>query len=106
MPDPPPGDPVLYGQPEAKKQKTIKPDDIGQSFTILHNRPEDKSEDDWEEVDGSEGGPPSIERLDDEPVQVDKVPSAVDVQSVQSSSSVADLEDEFRSPDNFLGKDW
>lgn len=69
----------MYDQPEAKKQK-FNPGDLGQS------RSGDKSEDDWEEVDRSEGGP--VENLDDEPVEVDKGPSPADVQSVQSSGII------------------
>lgn len=87
----------MYGQPEAKKQK-VKTEELGQSF----NKIEDKSEDDWEEVDKSEGGP--IEKLDDEPVEVDQGPSAADVLSVQSSGIIDT--DESQSRENFLQKDW
>jgi O-acetyl-ADP-ribose deacetylase len=51
---------------------------------ITHASVDDlRSEDDWEEVDTDDGGP--VERLDDEPVEVGKAPSATDVQSVHSS---------------------
>ncbi|OJJ36519.1 hypothetical protein ASPWEDRAFT_108947 [Aspergillus wentii DTO 134E9] len=97
LPDPPTVDPALDGQPNAKKQK-IQTENLEQSIKTET----EKSEDDWEEVDKSEGSP--IERLDDEPVEVDKAPSAADVQSVQSSG-IIDM-DESQSAESLLGKDW
>lgn len=91
-------DPDLDDKPEAKKQK-IESEDLGQSsITII----DEKSEDDWEEVDRSEGTP--AERLDDEPVEVDRAPSAADVHSVQSSGILGT--DEVHSVGNLLEKDW
>ncbi|KAE8351347.1 hypothetical protein BDV28DRAFT_21833 [Aspergillus coremiiformis] len=96
LPDPPTVDPTLDGQPESKKQK-VNPSD-GQSSKVFI---EDKSEDDWEEVDKSEDG--RTERLDDEPVEVDRPSSAADVQSVQSSG-IIDMTDS-QSTGSLLGKD-
>ncbi|EER24676.1 hypothetical protein D8B26_004968 [Coccidioides posadasii str. Silveira] len=79
LPDAPTSDPVNPREPDIKKPK-LEPD---------LDREEDKSEDDWEKVDQCEGIA-SIEKLDDDPVEVDKAPTAADVQSVVSS--VADLE--------------
>lgn len=67
----------------------------------VSSRTEEKSEDDWEHIDDSEGG--HIEGLDDEPVEVDKAPSAADVQSVQSSG-IIDTDES--SGENSLVKDW
>lgn len=86
------------GEPEAKRQK-VDPDDLGNSITTTTG---EKSEDDWEEVDRSEGGP--SEKLDDEPVEVDRAPSAADVHSVQSSGILE--ADEHRLASNMLEKDW
>ncbi|KMU88310.1 macrod1 protein [Coccidioides immitis H538.4] len=72
LPDAPTSDPVNPREPDIKR-------------SIIDN----KSEDDWEKVDQCEGIA-SIEKLDDDPVEVDKAPTAADVQSVVSS--VADLE--------------
>lgn len=102
LPDPPATDPSseLDGQSAAKKQKTNNSDDHGpnrgleESFASVHGT-EARSEDGWEDVDGS------IERLDDDPVEVDKEPSIADVQSVRSSSV-----DDVHSVDNLLEKDW
>ncbi|KAJ5626221.1 O-acetyl-ADP-ribose deacetylase MACROD1 [Penicillium lagena] len=85
LPDVPTADPASFGQPDAKKPKI----DAGTT----------KLEDDWEEVQRSEGEP--VEMLDDEPVEIDKAPSAGDVQSVQSSGILDGSETE-----NRLGKDW
>ncbi|KAE8380968.1 hypothetical protein BDV26DRAFT_256231 [Aspergillus bertholletiae] len=97
LPDPPSVDPTLDGQPGSKKQK-ISTNDGQYGKTHM----EDKSEDDWEEVDKSEDG--RTERLDDEPVEVDRPPSAADVQSVQSSG-IIDMTDS-QSTGSLLGKDW
>ncbi|KAJ5818101.1 O-acetyl-ADP-ribose deacetylase MACROD1 [Penicillium riverlandense] len=85
LPDAPTADPASFGQPDAKKQKT--------------DADATKLDDDWEEVHRSEGEP--AEMLDDEPVEIDKAPSAGDVQSVQSSGILDGSETE-----NRLGKDW
>jgi O-acetyl-ADP-ribose deacetylase (regulator of RNase III) len=79
LPDPPTAEPVLKGQPEAKKQK------VGADDTILPSKSVDdlKSEDDWEEVEKDDVSP--VEQIDDDPVEVDKAPSTADVQSVHSS---------------------
>jgi hypothetical protein len=96
LPDPPTADPSLLDLPEAKKQK-VNSGDLGQSVS----RAEDKSEDEWEQVDRSEG---AEERLDDEPVEVDQAPSAADVQSVQSSGTI-DM-DESQPAESLLHRDW
>ncbi|KAB8259118.1 hypothetical protein BDV32DRAFT_124577 [Aspergillus pseudonomiae] len=97
LPDPPTVDPTLDGQPGSKKQKINASDEQSSSIQT-----EDKSEDDWEEVDKSEDG--RTERLDDEPIEVDRPPSAADVQSVQSSG-IIDMTDS-QSTGSLLGKDW
>lgn len=98
LPDPPTVDPNLDGQPEAKKQK-FDSEDLGQSIITMTDA---KSEDEWEEVDRSEGGP--AEKLDDDPVEIDRAPSAADVHSVQSSGILGT--DEVRSAASMLEKDW
>ncbi|KAF7589419.1 hypothetical protein BBP40_004323 [Aspergillus hancockii] len=98
LPDPPTVDPTLDGQPGSKKQK-VNTERVVQNSKI---HTEDKSEDDWEEVDKSEDG--RIERLDDEPVEIDRPPSVTDVQSVQSSG-IIDMSDS-HSTGSLLGKDW
>lgn len=98
LPDPPTVDPNLDGQPEAKKQK-FNSEDLGHNITTTTD---EKSEDDWEEVDKSEGV--STELLDDDPVEVDRASSAADVHSVQSSGILST--DGVRSVDNMLLKDW
>ncbi|KAB8230435.1 hypothetical protein BDV23DRAFT_156473 [Aspergillus alliaceus] len=97
LPDPPTVDPTLDGQPGGKKQKVNTTDGQSNKFHT-----EDRSEDDWEEVDKSEDG--RTERLDDEPVEVNRPPSAADVQSVQSSG-IIDMTDS-QSTGSLLGKDW
>jgi hypothetical protein len=100
LPDPPSSEPTVEGQRDAKKLKV--------SLSGSKNRPigkeDDKSEDDWEEVDKVEGSaanePP--EKLDDEPVEVDSAHTPADVQSVESST--ADL-GENMSVDGRLQKD-
>jgi O-acetyl-ADP-ribose deacetylase len=79
LPDPPTAEPVLKGQPEAKKQK------VGADDTLLPSKSVDdlKSEDDWEEVEKDDVSP--VEQIDDDPVEVDKAPSTADVRSVHSS---------------------
>lgn len=54
-------------------------------------------------MDKSEGGP--IERLDDEPVEVAKAPTAADVQSVQSSG-IIDFDEPASAESSMLVKDW
>ncbi|PYH97390.1 hypothetical protein BO71DRAFT_396219 [Aspergillus ellipticus CBS 707.79] len=61
-----------------------------------------KSDDDWEEVDKSEDG--RTERLEDEPVEVDRPSSATDVQSIQSSG-IIDMDGSHMS-DSLMAKDW
>ena len=82
-------DPASDDLPERKKQK-VNADDPGQSTNVQSDhilpRSDERSEDDWEEVDKSEDG--RTERLEDEPVQVDGPPSPTDVQSVQSSGII------------------
>ncbi|EEP75347.1 protein LRP16 [Uncinocarpus reesii 1704] len=84
LPDAPTTEPIPQGGPEIKKPKLESV--VAESRTL--DRDDEKSEDDWEKVDQSEGITP-IEKLDDDPVEVDKAPTAADVQSVVSS--VADL---------------
>lgn len=91
-------DPVLDGEPEAKKQK-VDSEDLGNSIVTMTD---ERSEDDWEEVDRFEGGP--TERLDDEPVEIGRAPSAADVHSVQSSGILG--ADETRLASSLLEKDW
>jgi hypothetical protein len=98
LPDPPTVEPALDGQPGSKKQK-VNTDGVVQNSKI---HTEDKSEDDWEEVDKSEDG--RTEGLDDEPVEIDRPPSVTDVQSVQSSG-IIDMADS-NSTESLLGKDW
>lgn len=97
LPDPPTAEPTLRqpGQPEAKKQKVNRAD------SEQSHKTGEKSEDDWEEVDRSEGGP--VESLDEEPVEVGKS-SAADVHSVQSSGIIDS--NESTTADNLLLKDW
>lgn len=90
LPDPPTSDPVLEGQPDAKKQKLTS--DSSDARTTLNIKDDDRSEDDWERVDQTEGTSGSI---DDEPVEVGNAPTAADVQSVVSST--ADLDESGRS---------
>ncbi|PLB33193.1 macro domain-containing protein [Aspergillus candidus] len=89
LPDAPTVDPASDDLPERKKQK-VNADDPGQSTNVQSDhilpRSDERSEDDWEEVDKSEDG--RTERLEDEPVQVDGPPSPTDVQSVQSSGII------------------
>lgn len=89
----------MDGQPEAKKQKVNLDDPIHRVIV----KDDEKSEDDWEEVDKADGGPE--ERLDDEPVEVGKAPSIADVQSVQSSG-IIDLDESTHSVQSMLDKDW
>ena len=74
-------------------QKVSKLDD----HEYLEHGTEGRSGDGWEEL----GEGVSIERLGDEPVEIDKEPSIADVQSLQSSS----IED-IRPTDNIPAKDW
>ncbi|KAL1857177.1 hypothetical protein Plec18170_003293 [Paecilomyces lecythidis] len=99
LPDPPTVEPTLGGQPEAKKQKVNLDDSIHRVIV----KDDEKSEDDWEEVDKADGGPE--ERLDDEPVEVGQASSVVDVQSVQSSG-IIDLNESQHSVQSMLDKDW
>lgn len=89
----------MDGQPEAKKQKVNLDDSIHRVIV----KDDEKSEDDWEEVDKADGGPE--ERLDDEPVEVGQASSVVDVQSVQSSG-IIDLNESQHSVQSMLDKDW
>ncbi|OJK04955.1 hypothetical protein ASPACDRAFT_74485 [Aspergillus aculeatus ATCC 16872] len=101
LPDAPTMEPGLDGQPETKKQRvnetatTQRGKSYIEDFSI-------KSDDDWEEVDKSEDG--RTERLDDDPVEVDRPPSATDVQSVQSSG-IIDMDGSQSSSDGILSKD-
>lgn len=115
LPDPPTEGPTLDGQSEAKRQK-LDSDDLGHSsITMIDER----SEDEWEEVNRSEDEGDKFERLrrsevidkseetDDEPVEVDRASSAADVHSVQSSGILGmDGSHEYRSVGNMLEKDW
>ncbi|RAH49244.1 macro domain-containing protein [Aspergillus brunneoviolaceus CBS 621.78] len=101
LPDAPTMEPGLDGQPETKKQR------VNETATTQRGKRyiEDfsiKSDDDWEEVDKSEDG--RTERLDDDPVEVDRPPSATDVQSVQSSG-IIDMDGSQSSSDGILSKD-
>ncbi|PWY92115.1 LRP16 family protein [Aspergillus heteromorphus CBS 117.55] len=101
LPDPPTVDPALNGEPDTKKQKV----DIDQNEPSGKSNMEDfsiKSDDDWEEVDKSEDG--RTEKLEDEPVEVDRPSSATDVQSIQSSG-IIDMDGSHMS-DSLLAKDW
>ncbi|RAK98216.1 macro domain-containing protein [Aspergillus ibericus CBS 121593] len=104
LPDPPTVDPALDGQPETKKQK-VNTGHTDQSSKSYFEDFSIKSDDDWEEVDGSEDG--RTEKLDDEPVQVDSPSSENDVQSVQSvqSSGIIEMDGSHMS-DSLLAKDW
>ncbi|PYH48681.1 LRP16 family protein [Aspergillus saccharolyticus JOP 1030-1] len=107
LPDAPTMEPGLDGQPETKKQRVNETgtEQRGKShiedFSI-------RSDDDWEEVDKSEDG--RTERLDDDPVEVDRPPSATDVQSVQSSGIIemdgSQSSDGILSKDSLMVKDW
>ncbi|KAE8146271.1 hypothetical protein BDV25DRAFT_162805 [Aspergillus avenaceus] len=97
LPDPPTVDPAAAGQPGSKKQK-VDTDDATQN-SKFHT--DERSEDDWEEVDKSDDG--RTEQLDDEPVEV-RPPSPTDVQSVQSSG-IIDMVDS-HSTGSLMGKDW
>ncbi|WEW59124.1 hypothetical protein PRK78_004593 [Emydomyces testavorans] len=86
LPDAPTSDPLAQGEPNVKKPKLA-------SRTADNRNPdreEEKSEDDWEKIEQPERIITPAEKLDDDPVEVDKAPTAADVQSVVSS--VADLE--------------
>lgn len=93
---------MLDGQPEAKKQK-VNADETETLHHVIISKDDLRSEDDWEEVDKSEGGP--IERLDDEPVEVAKASTAADVQSVQSSS-IIDFDEPASTESSMLVKNW
>ncbi|GKZ39113.1 hypothetical protein AbraIFM66950_011898 [Aspergillus brasiliensis] len=101
LPDPPTVDPALNGEPETKKQK-VNADETERSGRSYMEDFSIRSDDDWEEVDKSEDG--RTEKLDDEPVEVDRPPSATDVQSVQSSGIIE--MDGSNVSDNALAKDW
>lgn len=103
LPDPPTTDPATYGQPEAKKQKL---DADSRDESVVAKPEDDKSEDDWEEVDKSEC---SVERLDDEPVKIDEALSTADADETQSASAQASriiALDESHTTENLLTKDW
>ncbi|KKK15861.1 hypothetical protein P175DRAFT_0515633 [Aspergillus ochraceoroseus IBT 24754] len=104
LPDPPTMEPTLAGEPECKKHKIST--DAGTQTARVASFPDDKSvddrsEDDWEEVDRSEDG--RTEKLDDEPVEIDRPLSPTDVQSVQSSGIIDMVQS--HSTDGFLEKD-
>ncbi|KAL4921984.1 hypothetical protein BDW62DRAFT_99917 [Aspergillus aurantiobrunneus] len=99
LPDPPTAEPTLEGQPESKKQKVSATDvgcDAGTQTTHVPAFSEERSEDEWEEVNKSDAG--------DEAVEVDRPSSATDVQSVQSSGIIDDMVHS-QLTDGFLGKD-
>ncbi|KAK1148704.1 hypothetical protein N8T08_008589 [Aspergillus melleus] len=101
LPDPPTVDPALEGQPEAKKVKV----DTGRRerpSEDITTRSDERSEDDWEEINRSDDG--RTEKLDDEPVEVDRPPSVTDVQSVQSSGIIDSVQSQ--STESLIGKDW
>lgn len=100
LPDPPTVDPALEGQPEAKKFK-VDTAHKGKSEDIIM-KSDERSEDDWEEVSQTDDG--RTEKLDDEPVEVGRPPSAADVQSVQSSGIIDSTES--HSSGSLLEKDW
>jgi len=85
LPDPPSSEPTVEGERDSKKLKVAS----GGSKNRVTGKEDERSEDDWEEVDKAEGsaanGPP--EKLDDEPVEVDSAPTPADVQSVESSTA-------------------
>ncbi|KAI1937865.1 hypothetical protein LOZ12_005681 [Ophidiomyces ophidiicola] len=85
LPNAPTSDPVAQSP---QSTLIICDPEVAISETRTLDRDDDKSEDDWEKVDQPEGITPT-EKLDDDPVEVDKGPTAADVQSVVSS--VADL---------------
>jgi hypothetical protein len=60
LPDPPTAEPTVRGQPEAKRQKG----------SAVRSTDDIKSEDDWEEVEKGDVSP--VEKIDDDPVEVDK----------------------------------
>ncbi|KAL4878619.1 LRP16 family protein [Aspergillus karnatakaensis] len=104
LPDPPTAEPKLEGQPESKKQKISDSElgrDAGTQTVHASALSEDKSEDDWEEVNNSEAG--RAETLEDDPVEIDRPSSATDVQSVQSSGIIDDMVHS-QSTDEFLPK--
>lgn len=104
LPDPPTADPRLEGQPETKRKK-VNSEDLESTVELqpedYRSRSDYRSEDDWEEVDKTEGGP--TERLDDEPIEIDRA-SAADVHSVQSSGIIE--RDDPQIAVNMLTKDW
>ncbi|KAL2855283.1 hypothetical protein BJY01DRAFT_9800 [Aspergillus pseudoustus] len=99
LPDPPTVEPRLEGQPESKKLKVAS--DAGTQTTHVPTFSEDKSEDEWEEVNKSEAG--RTETLDEDPVEIDRPSSATDVQSVQSSGIIDDMVHS-QSTDSFLDR--
>ncbi|KAL2818908.1 hypothetical protein BJX63DRAFT_428980 [Aspergillus granulosus] len=99
LPDPPTVEPRREGQPESKKLKLAS--DAGTQTTHVPAFSEDKSEDEWEEVNKFEAG--QTETLDDDPVEIDRPSSATDVQSVQSSGIIDDMVHS-QSTDTFLDR--
>ncbi|KAL4783183.1 hypothetical protein BJX76DRAFT_330571 [Aspergillus varians] len=106
LPDPPTAEPTtLEGQPDSKKQKISASDagcDAGTQTAHIPAFSEERSEDEWEEVNNPEAS--RTETLDDDPVEIDRPSSATDVQSVQSSGIIDDMVHS-QSTDGFLGKD-
>ncbi|PLB53382.1 protein LRP16 [Aspergillus steynii IBT 23096] len=101
LPDPPTVDPALEGQPDAKRFKADT-GHKGRPSGDISMKSDERSEDDWEEVSQIDDG--RTERLDDEPVEVGRPPSAGDVQSVQSSGIIDSTES--HSSESLIGKDW
>ncbi|KAL3482255.1 hypothetical protein BJX99DRAFT_217648 [Aspergillus californicus] len=105
LPDPPTVEPTLEGQPESKKQRLetlLAGHDSGTQTAHAPLPSEEKSEDEWEEVNKFEAG--RTETLEDDPVEIDRPSSANDVQSVQSSGIIDEMVYS-QSTDGFLGKD-
>ncbi|RAL11251.1 macro domain-containing protein [Aspergillus homomorphus CBS 101889] len=107
LPDAPTLEPGLDGQPETKKQRVNVTDTEQRGKSHMEDF-SIRSDDDWEEVHKSEDG--RTERLDDDPVEVDRPPSATDVQSVQSSGIIdmdgSQSSDGILAKDSLMTKDW
>ncbi|KGY14946.1 hypothetical protein PABG_12226 [Paracoccidioides brasiliensis Pb03] len=87
LPDPPTSELTLEGQPDAKKAEVSSDDSSGRFL----DKVDDKNEDDWDKVDQDDITNTAVERLDEEPVELDDPPSSAEVQSVVSST--ADLKE-------------
>ncbi|KAL2861160.1 macro domain-containing protein [Aspergillus lucknowensis] len=104
LPNPPTVEPKLEGQPESKKLKVSSPDvgrDASTQTAYVSAVSEEKSEDEWEEVNKPDTG--RTETLDDDPVEIGRPSSATDVQSVQSSGIIDDMAHS-QSTDGFLDR--